>query len=310
MRLNHFAVVLSLLVAVSLDACSTSSTGTTPTPPPASQNLYAVDLTTKKIFVYSLPASAASVPAVTVTTGFTPLYDAAFDASSTFWVDQDTNPSVLRGYTLPLTAASVPVSNVTLTATAPTNTANAFSFAFDPTGNLWVGDEQNGRLLGYHGPFSGTITPATFANIPISMPWNVISDGAGDLYVTANDHVVRLNAPPTSINANLSILSEPIAMLLDPAGNLYVGDFNNGNLYRYNAPINDGATPAITDLQAKTTLNAPYYMALDSSGNLYVSDCSTSIKVFATATFSATSAPAYTLPLPAGATCSTGLAVR
>jgi hypothetical protein len=142
------------------------------------------------------------------------------------------------------------------------------------------------------------------------MPWNVISDPAGDLYVASAAHVVRFNAPPTSVNATLSTLKEPIAMVLDTAGNLYVGDFNNGNLYRYNAPINDGATPAITDLQANTTLNSPYYMALDSSGNLYVSDCSTSIKVFATATFSATSAPAYTLPLPAGASCSTGLAVR
>ena len=117
MRLNYFAVVLGLLVAVSLDACSSSSTA--PPPPPAPQNLYAVDLSTKKIFVYSLPASAASVPAVTVTTGFNPLYGAAFDASGTFWVDKDTNPSVLHGYTLPLTAASVPVSNVTTNRNGP-----------------------------------------------------------------------------------------------------------------------------------------------------------------------------------------------
>jgi sugar lactone lactonase YvrE len=308
MRLKFFGFALTLAAAVSVAACSSSSTS--PPPPPMPQNLYAVDLTTGKIFVYALPASAAAVPSVTVSTGFTILYDAVFDASGTLFVDDDHTPAVLHGYALPLTAASVPITNITLTGAAPTNTSNAFSFAFDPSGNLWTGDEHNNRLLGYHGPFSGTMTPAAFTTIAITSPWNVISDSSGDLYVTENDHVVRLNAPPTAINANLSTLAEPIAMLLDGTGNLYVGDFSNGNLYRYNAPINDGASPAITDLQVNTTLQTPYYMALDRSGNLYVSDCSSSVKVFATGTFSSTSAPSYTLPLPAGATCSTGLAIR
>jgi sugar lactone lactonase YvrE len=138
----------------------------------------------------------------------------------------------------------------------------------------------------------------------------VISDPLGNLYVANGTAVAILNAPPASINATLSVLSEPIAMQLDGAGNLYVGDFNNGNLYKYNAPLTNGESPSITDPQATSTLSSPYYMALDASGNLYVSDCSSSVKVFNTASFSATSAPSYTLPLPAGAGCSTGLAIH
>jgi len=295
--------VLSALV-MGLAACSSSSTST-PTPTPLAQNLYAVDFNSGKLYVYPLPASAASMPTVTVATGFTALYDAEFDSSGMLWVDNDLNPSIIYGYMLPLTSASVPAATVNMT-----GTNNALSFTFDPTGTLWVVDDGNGALLGFHGPFTGVSTPAAFADIAITAPANVISDSSGDLYVAANDHVVRLNAPPTTINANLSPLTQPIAMLLDTAGNLYVGDFANGNLYRYNAPVSDGATPAITDLQATSALIHPYYMALDHAGNLYISDCSSTIKVYATASFSATSAPAYTLPFPGGTGCSTGLAVR
>ncbi len=305
MRSKPLIAAASSALIIGLAACSSSTTSTQATAPPAPQALYAVDLTTGKIFVYALPATAASTPTVTVTTGFTTLYDAVFDPSGTLWVINDVSPSVLYGYTLPLTSTSVPAATVNTT-----GTHNAFGFTFDPTGNLWVGDEGDNSLLGYHGPFTGTSTPASFTNITVPSPWNAISDTSGDLYVAAGSNVAKLNAPPTAINANLSTLVEPIPMQLDGAGNLYVGDFNNGNLYRYNAPISNGATPAISDLKATTTLSSPYFMALDRSGNLYVSDCSGSIKVFATATFSATSAPEYVLPLPAGAGCSTGLAVR
>jgi hypothetical protein len=305
MRFKPFIAVASSALIIGLAACSSGTTTTQATAPPAPQALYAVDLTTGKVFVYALPATAASTPTVTVTTGFTDLYDAVFDSSGTLWVVNDLNPSTLYGYTLPLTSASVPAATIN---TVGTN--NAFGFTFDPTGNLWLGDESNNRLLGYHGPFTGTSTPASFANITVPSPWNAISDTSGDLYVAAGTNVGILNAPPTAVNVNLSTLKEPIPMQLDASGNLYVGDFNTGNLYRYNAPITNAATPAITDLKATTTLKSPYFIALDRSGNLYVSDCSSSIKVFATATFSATSAPEYVLPLPVGAACSTGLAVR
>jgi streptogramin lyase len=308
--MKGLATALAVFAIIGLSSCSTSSTSTTPTPPPAPQSLYALDLSNGHMYVYSLPATAASTPTVTVVTGFTNLYDAVFDSTGRLWIDSDVNPSTLYAYTLPLTNASTPAATV-----HTTGTNNAFSFTFDPTGNLWVADEGNGQLIGYHGPFSGTSTPASFTTITVNSPWNVIADTAGDLYTTANDHVARLNAPPTAINANLNLLNEPIAMVLDPSGNLYVGEFRTGpngtagSLYRYNSPINDAATPAIADPGANTTLHTPYYMALDNAGNLYVSDCSTSIKVFSTATFSATSAPLYTLPLPAGV-CSTGLAVH
>src|SRR5215472_12722105 len=117
MRLHPLCYVLAAVAAIGLSGCSAA--GTTPTPL-APQNLYAVDLTTGKIFVYSLPASATAVPTVTVTTPYTTLYDAVFDANGTLWVDNDVNPSVLYGYALPLTGASVAASNITVS--NPTNT--------------------------------------------------------------------------------------------------------------------------------------------------------------------------------------------
>jgi hypothetical protein len=299
---------LALAVAATLVGCNSSSS--TPIIVVGPQNLYVADRTTGKIFVYSLASGIPTTPAVTLATGFSTLYDAQFDASGRLFVINDVTPSVIYGYNLPLTPSSMPVVTLTINGSSPTNTDNAFSFTFDPSGNLWVADNGNNRLLGYHGPFSGTMTPTAFTTIAVSLPWNVISDPTGNLYVASGTHVVRMNAPPSGANATLSSLSEPIAMQLDASGNLYVGDFGNGNLLRYNAPINDGATPAILDPQVNTTLSTSYYMALDRTKLLYVGDCSSSVKIFDSSAFSVTSGPVHTLTLPAGATCSTGVAIR
>lgn len=297
------AAALVTLPTIGMVACSSSSTAPVIVTP---QFLYAADLATGKIFIYQLPASATATPVVTITTGFSDVYDIAVN-SNVLWAINDVSPSVVYGYPFPLTSSST--ATITINTTG---TSNAFGFAFDPTGNLWVSDTHNNRLLGYHGPFSGVSTPTAFTTITtgITSPWNVISDTSGNLYAANGTAVAILNAPPATISATLSALSEPIPMQLDASGNLYVADFNTGNLYKYAAPLTNGEAPSITDPKANTTLSAPYFMALDASGNLYVSDCSTSVKVFVTGTFSATSAPAYTLPLPAGATCSTGLAVH
>ncbi|MBV8170433.1 MAG: hypothetical protein JO219_00720 [Candidatus Eremiobacteraeota bacterium] len=296
-------VFVALLVIAFLNACSSSST--TPAPPAGPQFLYATDFTSGKIFVYQLPASATAVPTVTLSTGFTTLYASAI-SGGVLYVDNNVSPAVIYGYTLPLTATSAVVTTINTT-----GTSNAFGFTFDPAGNLWLADQGNSRLLGYHGPFSGVSTPTPFTTITtgITSPWNVTTDAAGNLYDANGTAVAVLDAPPSTISLTLSALSEPIPMQVDSAGNLYVADFATGNLYRYNAPLSNAETPSITDPKANTTLVAPYFMALDSAGNLYVSDCSGSVKVFATGTFSATSAPSYALPLPSAA-CSTGLAIH
>jgi sugar lactone lactonase YvrE len=301
MRSKSIGFIVALVAAAGLGACNT---GGSPVPLPP-QHLYVVDNSNGHILVYLLPASSAATPSVTVTTGFSNIFDVQFDASGRLFIANNAGPTHILGYTLPLMPASTPSTDITIS-----GTSNAFGFTFTPSGDMWVGDANNHALLGYHPPFSGTSTPTPFSTITLAaVTYNVISDAAGDLYSIDGAHVVRLNAPPTGVNATLSTLTLPIPMLLDPAGNLYVGDFTTGNLYRYNAPIVDGETPAITDLQANTTLGNPYFMALDRAGNLYVADCTSSVKVFTTGTFSSSSAPAYSLPLPAAGNCSGGVAV-
>jgi streptogramin lyase len=53
-------------------------------------------------------------------------------------------------------------------------------------------------------------------------------------------------------------------LAVDPAGNLYVTEFNNGQV--------DEVSPAGVVTPLTTGANAPYAVALDQSGNVYYSD--------------------------------------
>lgn len=138
----------------------------------------------------------------------------------------------------------------------------------DSSGNLWVADTGNHRVL-------------RFGAATLNSPAPVSADtviGQKDFFSGA-------------ANANGSVsalgLDSPIGLAFDPSGNLYVADFRNARVVRFPAPLASGtANPAATavwgqnNFSTKTvpqqptaaSISGPQGITADGSGSLYVTD--------------------------------------
>jgi len=200
-------------------------------------------------------------------------YGIAFDSSGDLWVADARNNRVLE-FPAPLTtgeSASVVIGQTNLTSTAKGSGASGLSLptgvAFDKTGDLWVADTFNGRVLEFRPGPSGLVDGES-ASIVIGQP-NFTSRGA---------------------IANSTRVGDPFALAFDSAGNLWVSDTGNNRVLEYSASggFTDGEPASLVIGQQNFTSNAagttqtglgsgpslygPYGIAFDPSGNLWVAD--------------------------------------
>jgi len=199
--------------------------------------------------------------------------------------------------------------------------------AVDGSGNVYVADTINNRVLEYNTPLTtDTVadrvfgqtdmssnqcnqgTPSTPSTTTLCGPQGMAMDGSGNLYVadSSNARVLAYNSPLADATADIVVgklnftsnacgttattLCSPTSVAFDASGNLYIADTNNSRVLEYNTPIatNMAATTVFgqggvftTNTCNKTVLNAsalclPGGVALDSSGNLYVADTNNS----------------------------------
>ena len=151
-----------------------------------------------------------------------------------------------------------------------------FGIAVDGSGNLYVADSQNSRVLEYSTPFAGC---GSFPCVGGSA--NLVFGQGGNF--TSNDS-----------GLGASGLSGPVGVALDGSGNLYVADMNNSRVLEYDTPLTTdtvadrvfgqgnsfssglcnfdtgGGNPTAVDLCAADGV------AVDGSGNLYIADTSNS----------------------------------
>ena len=180
--------------------------------------------------------------------------------------------------------------------------------AFDPSGNLYIADTENGRVRqvdpsgtiitfagnGIVSGFGGEGDPATLT--PLDAPQGVVPDLAGNVYVSdtnhnrviqvdtaGNIHTVAGNGTAGNTGGSGTSLGElygPTGLAVDSAGNLYIADTQNQRIQMLDAGgtistiAGNGASGFSGDggdaLAAE--LNMPSAVAVDSSGNIYIAD--------------------------------------
>jgi sugar lactone lactonase YvrE len=183
----------------------------------------------------------------------------AFDSKGDLWVVDNSNNRVLE-YKPPFStgeAASLVIGQTSLTGTGDASPAGGLfgptGIAFDSSGNLWVTDQGNNRVLEFTAPFS-------------------IGQAASVVIGQAN---FTGFAPSSTAKG----LFEPLGIGFDSKGGLWVVDSANHRVLEYSAPFSIGDTAAsmvigqsgFTTGSSSTGLNA-YAIAFDSGGNLWVSD--------------------------------------
>jgi len=195
-----------------------------------------------------------------------------FDSSGNLWVADKGNSRILKYPAANLAtggAATVVLGQSGLTSDAKGTTAttliNATSVTFDSSGNLWVADKGNSRILKYPAANLATGGAATVA--------------LGQTDLTSNDHG-NVNSP---YSHSAKQFHNPTDIAIDSTGNVWISEWNNHRVLKFdtsNLKIGGAATVVLgqTDFTSKTlgntatTLRETAGIAFDSSGNLWVTD--------------------------------------
>lgn len=174
--------------------------------------------------------------------------------------------------------------------------------AVDSTGNLYVSDYSNSRVLEFSTPFSacGSFPCAVTANANL-----VLGQGTATSFATSG---CNLNSSTVSAVT----LCDPGQLALDSVGNLYVADTGNNRALEYNTPLSVTSVTGSGDVTADfvfgqgnvfttnsynepaesaTSLYQPVGVASDPSNNIYISDTSNYRVLEFNETTSATTAP-------------------
>ncbi|MDA4122697.1 MAG: NHL repeat-containing protein [Thaumarchaeota archaeon] len=253
-----------------------------------SGNLWVADAGGSRVLEYKQPFSndeSAStvigqtsfnsmIPANESATSLTAPQAVAFDSSGNLWVADTSNDRVLE-FMAPLStgeAASVVLGQTSFTnnfdsVTNATSLNSPYGLAFDSSGNLWVADLINGRVVEYTSPFT-TGEPATLvigepnlnaSNDEVSKkglnaPNAVAFDSAGDLWVVDGHRVLEYAAPlatyeaaslvigendftNSSTAATANVMNGPDGIAFDPSGNLWISDHLNNRVLEFNKPF-------------------------------------------------------------------------
>jgi sugar lactone lactonase YvrE len=186
----------------------------------------------------------------------------ALDSSNNLWVADEGNERVVE-FKAPISnneVASVVLGQTTFISNSSGTNQSTFNtpgyLAFDHSGNLWVADSANRRIL----EFSGPLNRGEHASLVIAQP----------------------NFTSSLTGPSQSILSSPAGITFDSSGNLWATDTFNGRVLEFRAPFLNGENASLVigatgfnssaTLPSQSKLSGPEGLVFDSAGNLWVLD--------------------------------------
>lgn len=157
----------------------------------------------------------------------------------------------------------------------PTQSGLCFpvGLAFDFSGNLWVADSVNSRVLEFNPPFS--------------------NGESASLVIGQSSFTISICSTFQIGLASQNGLCSPLGLAFDSSNNLWVADTGNSRVLEFNPPFSNGESASLVIGQSsfttgictggptsvplsKSGLCNPFSLAFDSSGNLWVADSTNS----------------------------------
>jgi sugar lactone lactonase YvrE len=288
-------VVVTALTLVALVGCGSGASsvgGSTQSP-----TLLIADFYNNRVVSFDSPFGAGesattvlgqadfmtSVQATTASGLAGPL-NAVTDAQGDIWVSDVRNNRVLR-YVPPLKngmTADLVLGQMNFTAAGESTSLSGLSLpdglVFDKSGNLWVADSYNARVLEFSPPFSSGMAASLALGQPpfttgvclatsastLCFPTGLTFDTDGDLWITDNgENRVLEFKPPFATGQSASIvlgqqdfassiqgagtsgLGTPFGAAFDKAGNLWVSDSGNWRVLEFKAPFSNGQAASL-----------------------------------------------------------------
>ncbi len=143
--------------------------------------------------------------------------------------------------------------------------------AADASGNVYIADTGNNRILRETPAGGGAFTQSVLFNTGLSAPVGVAVDNAGDVYIsdTGNKRVLLEMLSGGSYTQSvvpISGLGSPQGLAVDASGNLYVADATNGNVIK----LAMGSAPSLTfasTAAGSTSSDSPQTVTVANIGN-------------------------------------------